>query len=786
LNHDKRTAVSPDDLIDLDRRLATPNNDLPTLLLFAAVLHLTAVLVPRVGFGQDHFAVEETTIAALHSAIRSSATTCEGVVQRYVERAKAYNGICTALVTADGAPIAPTRGAIRTGKPLEFPTNTVAVTSVLPEFDNYEGLPLEFGRMKTTVSDATVQQQFGMRVGMPNAGQLNALETLNIRGERSVTCKGEFDAHPSTGPLPTGAPPECEAFRRQPDALERARELDAQYGRNPDLTALPMYCVVFSHKNWYDAKDMRSTGGNDVNYAMDVPPVDSPDIADLREKGAIIYATATAAKTGLSYDGREQAVSWLPDGNYADAGWGGQPCNPYDTERVPRGTSSGSGVSVSANLVQCSICEQGSASCKGPASRNNIVNFLTTRGLMMHGGMNSQRIGDRAGIHCRTVEDAARVLDAVKGFDSEDMFTAIPQRLMPERPYVSFVVVAAQAAAQPLAGMRFGMVREFMVKHSKNDEAISDQLDREIKAILRDELGAELVESVDPLYADDPTVTNMKYTFRDAFAEILAHNVPEYFWQTNRAAELRFAVPGWDVRTTDYAIALALGKAPLSPDINLRTISSGLDNFKSPFTVNKYLALRGDSRVSDWASFVANSRFQSDEHRAGSVNAIGIQDLRPSGDELSYLELRIVLQHVVQKVMLENDIDVFVNPENTLPPPKIGGPAEPAVRNRGSASCCQAFTALLGGPEIDVPAGYTRVAYEPQYELSADRKSYRSVSGTVESQLPHPMPISLMVWAGPGSDPEVIKVASAYQAATGHRVPPPAFGPLQTEHVSAD
>jgi Asp-tRNA(Asn)/Glu-tRNA(Gln) amidotransferase A subunit family amidase len=146
--------------------------------------------------------------------------------------------------------------------------------------------------------------------------------------------------------------------------------------------------------------------------------------------------------------------------------------------------------------------------------------------------------------------------------------------------------------------------------------------------------------------------------------------------------------------------------------------------------------------------------------------------------------MRIVLQHVVQRVMLENDIDVFVNPENTLPPPKIGGPAEPAVRNRGAASCCQAFTALLGGPEIDVPAGYTQVAYEPRYQLSADGKSYRSLTGTVESRLPYPMPISLMVWAGPGTDPEVIKVASAYEAATRHRVPPPAFGPVRPEQVS--
>jgi Asp-tRNA(Asn)/Glu-tRNA(Gln) amidotransferase A subunit family amidase len=766
---------------ELDERLRAPSNGAPARWIFTTLVIAVALLAPYVGHAQ-RFAVEEATIAGLHDAIRSGATTCEAVVESYIERAQAYNGMCTALVTADGAPIAAARGIVRAGKPLEFPTDTVPVSSVLPDFDRYAGPPVELGRMETTASDATVQQQFGMRVGIPNAGQLNALETLNIRGERSVTCKGAFDAHPSTGALPAGAPPECEEFRQQPDALERARELDARYGRNPDLDALPMYCVVFSHKNWYDAKDIRSTGGNDVNYAMDVPPVDSPDIADLRDKGAIIYAAATAAKTGLSYDGPERARSWLPDGNYADAAWGGQPCNPYDTQRVPRGTSSGSGVSVAANLAHCSICEQGSASCKGPASRNNIVNFLTTRGLMMHGGMNSQRIGDRAGIHCRTVEDAARVLDAVKGFDSEDMFTAIPQRLMPQEPYASFVVDAA--AAKPLAGMRIGVVREFMVKHSKNDEAISDQLDREIKAVLRDELGAELVESVDPLYADDPAVPNMRYTFRDAFAEILAHNVPEYFWQTNRAGELRFAVPGWDVRTIDYAIALAVGDAPLSPDINLRSISSGLDNFKSPFTVNKYLRTRGDRRVTDWATFVASSRFQSDEHRAGSVNAIGIQDLRPSDAEMSYLEMRIVLQHVVQKVMLENDIDVFVNPENTLPPPLIGGPAEPAVRNRGSASCCQAFTALLGGPEIDVPAGYTEIVYEPRFELSADGKSYRSVSGSVASKLPNPMPISLMIWAGPGADPEVIKVASAYEAATRHRVPPPAFGPLHGERVS--
>ena len=55
------------------------------------------------------FQVEEATIAGIHAAITSGQTTCRGVVQAYVDRAKAYNGVCTALVTADGADIAPAK-----------------------------------------------------------------------------------------------------------------------------------------------------------------------------------------------------------------------------------------------------------------------------------------------------------------------------------------------------------------------------------------------------------------------------------------------------------------------------------------------------------------------------------------------------------------------------------------------------------------------------------------------------------------------------------------------------
>ena len=93
--------------------------------------------------------------------------------------------------------------------------------------------------MEPTASDPDVYQQYGMTVGTPDSGQISALATLNLRGERSVTCKGERDRPPSAGPLPAGSPSVCDEFRRQPDALERAAELDKQYGRTPDLAQMP-------------------------------------------------------------------------------------------------------------------------------------------------------------------------------------------------------------------------------------------------------------------------------------------------------------------------------------------------------------------------------------------------------------------------------------------------------------------------------------------------------------------------------------------------------------------
>src|ERR1041385_6174062 len=248
------------------------------------------------------FQLEEATIAEMHEAIRSGQTTLVKIVQAYIDRARAYNGVASLLLTEDGASVPEAVGAVRATAPLRFPTATVRASTILPDLDKYQGPPLEFGRMEPTASDSNVQQQFGMIVGKPQAGQVNALGTMNIRGERSVMCSGDFDRPVSAGPLPEGAPAVCEILRRMPDALERAAELDATYGRNPDLDKMPMYGVVFSFKDPFDTKDMRSTGGGDAAYDIDFPARDHVLVHQLREKGAIIFVKAV----NTEYNGRPE------------------------------------------------------------------------------------------------------------------------------------------------------------------------------------------------------------------------------------------------------------------------------------------------------------------------------------------------------------------------------------------------------------------------------------------------------------------------------------------------
>jgi Asp-tRNA(Asn)/Glu-tRNA(Gln) amidotransferase A subunit family amidase len=763
------------------------------------------------------FRLEEATIGELHAAIRAGEITCVQVVQRYIDRARAYNGVASMLVTENGLPVREARGAVRAGSPLRFPTTTVKASTLFPDLDRYEGKPLEYGRMEPTAADPSVQQQYGMIVGIPDAGQVNALATLNIRGERSVTCRGDFDRHPSQGPLPPGAPPVCEIFRHYPDALERAAELDAAYGRNPDLEAMPMYGVVFSFKDPFDTKDMRSTAGGDAAYDIDFPARDHVLVEQLRNKGAIIHAKAVSTEyNGRAGNpgGRHEPAKVLPSTlGYQRTSWGGNPSNPYDTTRsASLGSSSGSALSVSTNLVMASLGEETRASTRGPANHNAVALILPHKAML---GFNGGAIGadiycDRAGILCRTIGDCAKVLDALKDpregyYDPRDPFTTVPRSSVLSTRYASHAT-----APRSLAGTRIGVIRESMVhpRGSLTEVPIVTAAATEIKAVLGGALGATLVESTDPLWTRDPDLEVMKTDFRGALARLVPVFMPDLLFRLGpdghpvfkefaAAIEPTEFLPGkvfgrGRMKPIDYCVELAEGRIEPPANLDIATIQEQELATTFRFHVPQYLSRRAADwqrrgfreTLADFAQLNARSKFWGDDQRAAFRNWEEIADPRNRLDGRQGVNERIMLRELLRRVdmmvILENHLDALVRLHTPWPPGKIGG----AYQLRGGAS--NLTRESLYGPnagltEVLIPAGYVTTVYDPVFVLAPDATRYVPAPSSAPTMIPEPgLPFSLVFRCEPGKEDVILTIASAYEAASRRRIPPPAFGPLNS------
>ncbi len=763
------------------------------------------------------FRLEEATIEELHAAIRAGVTTCQATVEHYLARVRAFNGVASMLVTADGAPVPEAKGTVRGGAALRFPTRTVNASTILPDLNRYQGPPLEFGRMEATASDPSVMQQFGMIAGIPNAGQVNALGTLNIRGERSVTCRGDYDRHPSLGPLPPGAPPICEYFRHLPDALERAAELDATYGRNPDLEKMPMYGVVFSFKDPFDTKDMRSTGGGDAAYDIDFPARDHVLVEQLRNKGAIIFAKAVNTEyNGRAGDpgGRNKPDKVLPSTlGYQRSTWAGNPSNPYDTTRsASLGSSSGSGVSVSANLVMASLGEETRASCRGPANHNAVALILPHKAML---GFDGGAIGadiycDRTGILCRTLRDCALVLDALKDpdngyYDPRDVYTTVPRASVLASGYAQHATGDGSPGA--LKGIRLGVIRESMVypPGSKTEQPIVDAAANEIKSVLGGQLGATLVESGDPLWTPDPAIEQMSVDFRRALAQLVPVFMPDLLFRLGKDGQPVFKefaaaivptefMPGkvfgtGSMQPIDYCVALAEGRIAPPKNLDLATIQQQELANTFRFHISQYLTRRAadwrskgfTETLNDWAALNARSKFWGDDQRAAFKNWEEIADPRnPLGGRQGVNErimLRELLRRADMMVILENRLDALVRLHTPWPPGLIGHAYQYDIPSNLRPESLNGPNAGL--TEMLVPAGYVTTVYDPVYRLSADGKRYVSQASDKPTTIPAPgLPFSLVFRAEPGKEDTLLQIASAYEAASKRRIPPPAFGPL--------
>ncbi|HEX6899165.1 MAG TPA: amidase family protein [Thermoanaerobaculia bacterium] len=208
-----------------------------------------------------------------------------------------------------------------------------------------------------------------------------------------------------------------------PNAEAQARDLDA--ARHPGRARSPLYGIPILLKDNIDTADMPTTAGS-VALAGSIPPDDAFITRKLREAGAIILGKAT-----LTEFANFIAIG-MPTGYSSLGGFG---FNPYDPRVLPGGdgrpvlatggSSSGSGIAVSANLVTVAIGTETSGSILSPASSNGVVGIKPTVGLVSRDGIIPITADqDTAGPIARTVADAAAVLGVIAGYDPADPATA--------------------------------------------------------------------------------------------------------------------------------------------------------------------------------------------------------------------------------------------------------------------------------------------------------------------------------------------------------------------------
>lgn len=566
---------------------------------------------------------------------------------------------------------------------------------------------------------------------IPHAHQINALSTLNLRpAARKSWGFDDRKARSMTDSVDNSP--------NMPDALEVAAAQDRQFKATGKLVG-PLHGVVMAIKDQYDTFDLRTTSGADVQYANDRPPADATFVKRLRDAGAIIIGKANLA---------EYAV----DG--ARSSFGGTFCNPYDTEREPGMSSAGSASSVAANLATCAIGEETVVSIRWPASVNSLVGLAPTQELVSRAGMMGAGINMRTGPICRTVQDAAKILDVIAGYDPKDEFTVFSIGRKPAQPYPAF------ASTQRLNGVRIGVIREYMSKElfAKADEESIDIVERAIADLRK--LGATIV---------DPGPEGA------LFQGCISRYAPELLNSAfTRQYRQLFPVNAGGQPTSDQtATLLDLRANPerVPKDLSLRTLNGLGVQGEGKYMINRYLQERGDANIKSNADLISKAKFYDDPNFPDRKQAREQAERATVLDTSARLQTRVALQNLILQCMQEQRLDALVSPMSTVPPRKLTSPREPAANGRPPIGW--SLIGQQGFPAITVPAGFTTQVWDRVAEANGTTRLVGPISAS--------LPVGVDFIARPFDEAMLLRIASAYEAATHHRKSPADFGPLPNE-----
>jgi amidase len=229
-------------------------------------------------------------------------------------------------------------------------------------------------------------------------------------------------------------------------------------------------------KDNIDTGDRMMTTAGSLALLGSRAPKDSFVAQKLRAAGAVILG-----KTNLS--------EWANiRSSHSVSGWsgrGGLTRNPYALDRNPCGSSSGTGSGISANLATAGIGTETDGSIVCPSSANGLAGIKPTVGLVSRTGIIPiSHTQDSAGPMCRTLKDAAIVLSALTGVDSEDSATAASAGKA-QTNYSQY------CDPNGLKGARIGVARKYFGFNDAVDALMEQSLD------VMKKQGATLVDPAD-------------------------------------------------------------------------------------------------------------------------------------------------------------------------------------------------------------------------------------------------------------------------------------------------
>lgn len=263
-----------------------------------------------------------------------------------------------------------------------------------------------------------------------------------------------------------------------PDALHIAAALDAERKKSGPRSLLHGIPILI--KDNIDTNDKMHTSAGSLALKDSIAQRDSFVAEQLRKAGAVILG-----KTNMTEWANFMAEN-MPSG-YSSRG--GQVINPYGPgEFDVGGSSSGSGAAIAANLAAAAVGTETSGSILNPSCQNSLVGIKPTVGLISRRGIipiaHSQ---DTAGPMARTVEDAAVLLNALKGRDMEDSIT-----LSSPHSEIDFI---DHLIKDGLKGKRIGIARKgFIQLLSEEKQQIFEEAVTALKSS-----GAEVIDNIEIL-----------------------------------------------------------------------------------------------------------------------------------------------------------------------------------------------------------------------------------------------------------------------------------------------